>query len=287
MAEVKWIKLSTDIFNNRKIRQIEAMPDSDALIVIWLKILILAGTVNDGGMIYFTKDIPYTDQLLATEFHKPIATIQLALNIFEQFGMIEITDNIIYVSNWEKYQSAEKLDEIREQTRQRVARFREKQKALPCNATSNATVTQCNATDIDIEREEEKERDTEITTEEPPKRRGGVFQRFAGEDKELASALKEFNEFRNRKKKPMTDEAKERLCRKLEKFPREEWIAIIHQSIDQGWTDIYPLKGVENKETEKSAPLNRNFKVSGDPDKWANDSFKSKIADLMGGEHGK
>lgn len=122
---------------------------------------------------------------------------------------------------------------------------------------------------------------------EPPKRRGGVFQRFASDDKELSSALKEFNEFRNRKKKPMTDEAKERLCRKLEKFPREEWIAIIHQSIDQGWTDIYPLKGAENKETEKSAPLNRNFKVSGDPDKWANDSFKSKIADLMGGEHGK
>ena len=119
---------------------------------------------------------------------------------------------------------------------------------------------------------------------EPPKRRGGVFQRFAGDDKELSSALKEFNEFRNRKKKPMTDEAKERLCRKLEKFPREEWISIIHQSIDQGWTDIYPLKE-EKQEPAKQAT--RNAPVSTDPSKWANDSFKSKIADLMGGEHGK
>ena len=281
MAEVKWIKLSTDIFNNRKIRQIEAMPDADALIVIWLKLLILAGTVNDGGMIYFTKDIPYTEQLLVTEFHKPLATIQLALKTFERFGMIEVTDNIIYVSNWEKYQSADKLEEIREQNRIRQANYRERQKALPSNVTDNVTVTQSNAIDIDIEEEIEEEKEKEISI---PKK-GGVFQRFAQGDKELASALKEFNEFRNRKKKPMTDEAKERMCRKLEKFPREQWIDILHQSIDQGWTDIYPLKGAENKETEKSAPLNRNFKVSGDPDKWAKDeSFLQAIGDLMNGK---
>jgi len=276
MAEVKWIKLSTDIFNNRKIKQIERMPDGDALIVIWLKILTLAGVVNDGGMIYFTKDIPYTDQLLATEFDRPIATIQMALNIFEQFGMIEVTDNIIYVSNWEKYQSADKLEEIREQNRIRQKRWYDKQKALP-NASLTLDLTQPNGTDIDIEEDIERE-------EEKKPIKGGVFQRFASGDKELSSALKEFNEFRNRKKKPMTDEAKERMCRKLEKFPREQWIEILHQSIDQGWTDIYPLKGVENKETEKSAPLNRNFKVSNDPEKWNNDSFRSAIGDLLNGK---
>lgn len=113
---------------------------------------------------------------------------------------------------------------------------------------------------------------------EPPKRRGGVFQRFADGDPELSSALKEFNDFRNRKKKPMTDDAKERLCRRLEKFPKEEWVDIIHQSIDQGWTDIYPLKEKSKPEPTK----NPNFKVSGDPSKWSNDSgFKSAIADLL------
>lgn len=274
MAEVKWIKLSTDIFNNRKIKQIERMPDGDALIVIWLKLLILAGTVNDGGMVYFTKDIPYTDQLLATEFDRPIATIQMALNIFEQFGMIEVTDSIIYVSNWEKYQSADKLEEIREQNRIRQANFRERRKALPSNVTDNVTVTESNATDIDIEENRLEEDKKNI--------RGGVFQRFASGDKELASALKEFNEFRNRKKKPMTDEAKERMCRKLEKFPREQWIDILHQSIDQGWTDIYPLK--EQKQETKPEP-SRNFKISNDPDKWAKDeSFLQAIGDLMNGK---
>lgn len=274
MAEVKWIKLSTDIFDNRKIKQIETMPDGDALIVIWLKILTLAGVVNDGGMVYFTKDIPYTDQLLATEFNRPIATIQMALNIFEQFGMIEILDNIIYVSNWEKYQNIEGMDKIREQNRLRKAKQREREKMLL--ADGHVTSRDSHATDIDIEEDIEIEEEKEISI---PKK-GGVFQRFAQGDKELSSALKEFNEFRNRKKKPMTDEAKERMCRKLEKFPREQWIDILHQSIDQGWTDIYPLK--EKPEPKQDS---RNFKISNDPDKWAKDeSFLQAIGDLMNGK---
>lgn len=151
--EIKWIKLSTDIFDNRKIKQIEAMPDGDALIVIWLKILTLAGTVNDNGCVYFTKDIPYTDQLLATQFGRPLATIQLALRVFQQFGMIEIVGNMIYVSNWEKYQNVDGLERVREQTRERVARHRERQKAL--EDKSNVTVTLRNATERDIEEDKE------------------------------------------------------------------------------------------------------------------------------------
>lgn len=148
MAEVRWIKLATDVFDNRKIRQIEKMPDGDALIIIWFKLLVLAGTVNDGGMIYLTRDIPYTEQLLANEFNRPISTIQLALQTFSRFGMIEVIDDLIHVTNWEKYQNANGLDRIREQTRNRVAAFRERQKELPpCNVTGNATVTQSNATE--------------------------------------------------------------------------------------------------------------------------------------------
>jgi predicted phage replisome organizer len=154
--DVKWIKLSSDIFDNRKIRMIEGMPDGDALVVIWLKLLVLAGNTNDGGYVYFTKDIPYTDQMLATQFNRPLATIQLALRTFEQFGMIEIIDDMIYVSNWEKYQNADGLDKIREQTRQRVAKYRENKRLEQCNVTSNATVTQCNATEKNKKEDLEK-----------------------------------------------------------------------------------------------------------------------------------
>ena len=158
MSDVKWIKLATDLFDNRKIRQIEKMPDGDSLIVIWVKLLILAGNVNDNGFVYFTKDIPYTDELLSVQFGRPLNTIRLALEVFERFGMIETVDNVILVSNWEKYQNIDGLEKIREQNRIRQARWKEKQKLLASNVTDNVTVTDSNATDKNKKRIEKSKK---------------------------------------------------------------------------------------------------------------------------------
>ena len=142
MADVKWIKLATDMFDNRKIRQIETLPDGDGIIVIWVKLLCLAGITNDGGLVYFTRDIPYTEQMLANYFQRPIALVQLALRVFQQFGMIELIDDVIMVSGWEKY-------------RERQKRYKEHKKleALPVTLP----VTQGNAPDIDKDIEEDKD----------------------------------------------------------------------------------------------------------------------------------
>ena len=86
MADVKWIKLASDIFNNRKIRQIEALPDGDAIVVIWIKLLCLAGNINDCGLVYFTKEIPYTEEMMATQFGRPLQTVKMALQVFKSFG---------------------------------------------------------------------------------------------------------------------------------------------------------------------------------------------------------
>lgn len=163
MADVKWIKVSTDMFeSNRKIKQIEVMPEGDTILVIWLKLLLLAGNVNDGGNIYLTPEIPYTDEMLANELRRPITTVRMALSVFERFGMIEIIDDILHLSSWEKYQNIEGMEKIREQTRQRVAKCREKKLLSQCNATSNVTVTQCNAIEEEKEEEEDKEKEKEI-----------------------------------------------------------------------------------------------------------------------------
>lgn len=160
MAEIKWIKLSIDIFNNRKIKQIECLPEGDAIIVIWVKLLCLAGTINDSGQIYFTKEIPYTDQMLANQFGRPLTTIQLALKTFEQFGMVEVIDNILCVSNWEKYQSVDRLSEIREYNRLAKQKQRQKKKLLQENVKDMSKTSQrCQDTDIDIDIEEDIEKD--------------------------------------------------------------------------------------------------------------------------------
>ena len=160
MAEVKWIKITTDIFDDEKILLIESLPDSYAIITVWFKLLCLAGKQNNSGVFMMGK-IAYTDKMLATIFRMKEATVTMALQTFEQFGMVEIIDGVITIPNWNKHQSLDKLAMAKEQTRQRVERHRKKQKMLAegnaeCNVTCNVTVTQCNADRIEEEKEEDK-----------------------------------------------------------------------------------------------------------------------------------
>lgn len=173
MADVKWIKICTDIFDDEKILLIDSMPEHDSIIVIWFKLLCMAGKQNNGGVFLFNDKIAYTDEMLATIFRRPLNTVRLALQTFEQFGMIEIINNIYTIPNWNKHQSLEKFETAKEKTRKRVAKHREKQKQITngnvtvtdCNTECNVTVTDCNAYRIDkdkeIDIEEEKERDKE------------------------------------------------------------------------------------------------------------------------------
>ena len=150
MPDVKWIKLSTNMFEDEKIRLIETMPDADTILVIWVKLLAQAGKTNASGYIYLSENIPYTEEMLATIFNRPISTLRLALNTFKQFGMIEINeDNFISISNWEKHQNLAGLEKIRQQTRDRVAKHREQKKLE--NVTLH--VTHGNATDIEEDKE--------------------------------------------------------------------------------------------------------------------------------------
>lgn len=165
MSEIKWIKVMTNIFDNRKIKQIESLPEGDAIIVIWLKLLCLAGNINNQGYIYFTNEIPYTDEMMANQFNKPINVIRLALKTFQQFEMIEIIDDVIKISNWDKYQNVDGMNKIREQNRARQARFRERERKKllenKSNVTHNVMVTESNATDKDIDIDKEKEKNKE------------------------------------------------------------------------------------------------------------------------------
>lgn len=144
MAVVQWIKITTSIFDDEKIKLIDAMPDCDAIFVIWIRLLTLAGKINDRGDIYLCETIPYTDEMLSTIFNRQVSTVRLALEVFTRFKMIEILDNKrIHIVNWEKHQNIEGLEKIKLQSGERVRRFREKKSLEACNVT----VTQGNATE--------------------------------------------------------------------------------------------------------------------------------------------
>ena len=144
-----------DIFGNRKIKYLRRLPNGDSIALFWIALLAEARRCNSDGKIFLTENIPYTADMLAEDFDFEENTVKLALETFDQLDMTHTSNGFITITGWEDHQNAEGLAKIREQTRKRVAKHREKQNALHCNAT----VTLCNATEEDKEKEEEKELD--------------------------------------------------------------------------------------------------------------------------------
>ncbi len=162
MAEIQWIKLKVGMFDDSKIKYIEALPERDTIITIWVKLLTLAGKYNEHGYIMLSENLPYNEEMLANEFNRPLNSVRLALQTFEKLGMIEQTQGVIKISNWEKHQNVEGMDKIRLQTRERVRKHREQKRLDTCNAD----VTLRNATEKN--REEENREDKEEKKEQIP-----------------------------------------------------------------------------------------------------------------------
>ena len=143
MADVEWVKLNIDMFDNRKIKHIRKLPEGNNIVLIWVMLLTMAGRCNAGGMIFLTENIPYTTKMLADELGFEESIIKIALQALSELNMICTEENFISIPGWCEYQSIEGLQKIREQTRKRVARHRESKKleCNECNVTSNVTVT--------------------------------------------------------------------------------------------------------------------------------------------------
>ena len=156
MSDVKWIKITVDIFDDEKIQLIECLPEADSILVIWFKLLCLAGKTNNSGVFLLNDRIPYTDKMLATIFRRKESVVDLALKTFEEFGMVEIIDNVITIPNWGKHQNLDQLEQKKEYMRNYMRDYREKQKQIACkpNCKTNSK-TNVSRTDKDIDKEVE------------------------------------------------------------------------------------------------------------------------------------
>ncbi|PWJ49324.1 phage replisome organizer N-terminal domain-containing protein [Faecalicatena contorta] len=157
MAEVKWIKITTDIFDDEKVLLIESLPESDSIIVIWFKLLCLAGKMNNSGVFMLNDSIAYTDQMLATIFRRKEATVKMALNVFEDFGMIDRFENVITIPNWGKHQNLDSLENKKEYMRGYMRDYRKKQKLLAVSKTNGNSNSITNVSSLEEERERDKE----------------------------------------------------------------------------------------------------------------------------------
>ena len=204
MADVKWIKITTDIFDDEKILLIESLPDAYSIIVVWFKLLCLAGKQNNSGVFIMSNKIAYTDKMLATIFRMKETTVQLALRTFEEFGMVEIVDGVITIPNWGKHQNLDQLESKKEYMRNYMQEYREKQKLLTgkpnCKTNSKANVSQA---DKDIDKEGDKERDKEdnispSASKKPVKHKHGEYANVLLTDDELEKLKAEYPDWKER-----------------------------------------------------------------------------------------
>lgn len=188
MEGLKWIKLGTEMFNDDKIKVIQSMPEGDAMLVIWIRLLTLAGASNADGYLMIAENVPYTESMLSTVFGKPLPVIQLALKTFEAFGMLENNPEGIFLPDF-VLEQGDKVQGIREYNRIKKAESRERARqarlkmldaaeevreaddvmpgpgqampvsimSLACQETVNDMSMTCQTIDIDKDKEIEKE----------------------------------------------------------------------------------------------------------------------------------
>lgn len=201
MADVKWIKVTTDVFDDEKILLIESLPEADSIIVIWFKLLCLAGKQNNSGVFMMGNRIPYTDKMLATIFRRKEATVQLALQTFEQFGMIELIDDVITIPNWGKHQNLDQIESKKEYMKNYMKEYREKQKTLSaggCKSNSkpySKTNSKANVSSLDKNKKENKNRleeEGEKENNKPIRHKYGEYGNVLLSDSDLEKLKEEF-----------------------------------------------------------------------------------------------
>ena len=115
---MQWIKVFTNIFANPKMQLLLKERDGDTFFRIWIQLLVIAGISMQGGMIMMSENTPMTVEDLATITHKSHKKIQNILDKLIHFEMLICEDNIYKIKNWDKYQSADKYELVKEQNRE-------------------------------------------------------------------------------------------------------------------------------------------------------------------------
>ena len=276
MADVKWIKITTDMFDNRKIKHLRRLPDGNNIVLIWVMLLTMAGRCNANGMIFLTENIPYTPKMLADELDFEETTVQLALNVLDRLNMI-VTDNGFFsIAGWNEYQNIEGMEKIREQNRIRQAKFKAKQKALPSNVTDNVTITEGNATEE--EREEEKEKDKNKKVRETTHT---IFQRLLPDynlSDELQSKISDWLTYKTERKEGYKEQGLKSLLKQIEnnamQFGDMAICDLIDECMASNWKGIIfdrlkkPIKQTNYQKQTKADELDEFYKMASD---WGNE----------------
>ena len=260
MADVKWIKITTDIFDDEKILLIESLPESDSIIVIWFKLLCLAGKQNNSGVFMIGDKIAYTDKMLATIFRRKESTVTLALQTFEQFGMIELIDGVITIPNWGKHQNLDQLEERKKYMKEYMRNYREKQKSISCKTNSESN-SKANVSTLEEDIEEDKKEELEKDKNKKKSVRETthtIFERLLPDyiiPDSVQEKMREWITYKMELKEPYKEQGMKSLLRQIEnntlKYGERAVCDLIDECMASNWKGII-FDRLKQKEKQKT-----------------------------------
>ena len=184
-----YLKLKENFFDSDSIVLLEDMKDgilySNILLKLYLK------SLKNGGRLQLDEHIPYTAQMIATLTRHQIGTVERALAIFQQLGLVEQLDcGLLYMTDIELMigQSSTEAE------RKRAARL--ENKALLPPRTNGGHLSDIRPPEIEIELEKEIKIKREIEKVRPemghPSHTYGRYQNIFLTDEELADLQASF-----------------------------------------------------------------------------------------------
>jgi predicted phage replisome organizer len=165
-----WLKIMGNVLDHRKIKTFHQGKEGNNLLLLWLVMLIEAGKCGRGGYLMISDNLPYTIENLSMITHIPLPIVKKGLTRFADLDMIDNNDGAIFIKNWSKYQSEDKLKARRENDKIRQQRFREKER----NKIQSTHHPNCMSRDshiglshdITLQNKQETRREKRTTTEQ-------------------------------------------------------------------------------------------------------------------------
>jgi len=156
---ISWIKLDINILDDAKIKIIRSHPNGDSVVLLWIGLLCLAMKSSRPGTIEIADGLPYTLDDLANQFNLEKKTVEMGIALFQKYRMVEVFEGgTMEVINFSKHQKLEEIENKRELTRIRTAKYRDRLRICDAPVTRHPVTVTITDKDKDKDKDVDKER---------------------------------------------------------------------------------------------------------------------------------
>lgn len=248
-----WLKLQVGFFQELIIKQLRTLPDGDSIVLLYLKLLLKA--INTEGIVYYQSILPTLDEEIALDTGEKPALVRLTISALLEYRAAVVLDNqslqLLYLEDMVGSETDSAVRVRNHRANQKLLKEKERL-LLQCNTE----VAESNCKEISGNTEIENSEKEEINLREKGEGEAEEIPTYFPEPV-LNSMFLSYLEYRKECGKAVKGKAIDYCIEKLEALSQnsKEQVAIIKQTIQNGWTDFFPLKVQKKKGSRVSSWL--------------------------------